>query len=49
MTTEAFPLYWPEGRPRTAQFRRERSRFKTTFAMARDSILLEHEVRNGKL
>jgi hypothetical protein len=41
MTTEAFPLYWPEGRTRTDRSRRERARFKTTFATARDELLNE--------
>lgn len=39
MTTEAYPLCWPEGRPRTDKHRRERSRFNTTFGKARDSLL----------
>jgi len=39
MTTEAYPLCWPEGRPRTDKYRRERSRFNTTFGKARDSLL----------
>jgi len=38
--TEAFPLYWPEGRQRTKHLR-ERSRFKTTFGRARSSIMYE--------
>lgn len=41
MTTEAFPLYWPEGRPRTEQRRRERSRFKTTFGQACHALMAE--------
>jgi len=32
--TEAYPLYWPEGRPRTPEHRRQRSRFKTGFGAA---------------
>ena len=37
--TDAFPLKWPEGRPRTDRFRRERSRFNTSFGKARDSLM----------
>ena len=37
--TEAYPLQWPEGRPRTR--RRETARFATTFAAARDALLEE--------
>ena len=32
--TEAFPLYWPEGRPRTQPYARKRSAFKTGFGAA---------------
>ena len=39
MTTEAYPLAWPEGRPRTERHRRDRSRFNTTFGKARDALL----------
>ena len=39
---EAWPLYWPEGRPRLAYYQREDARFKTTFARARDNII--HEI-----
>ncbi len=41
MTTEAFPLYWPEGRPRTEQHRRERSRFEVTFGHACHMLMRE--------
>lgn len=41
MTAEAYPLQWPEGWPRHQ--RRERARFATTFAQARDALI--HEVR----
>lgn len=40
---EAYPLYWPEGRPRTERYRRERSRFETGFARARNDV--SHEVQ----
>jgi hypothetical protein len=39
---EAFPLYWPEHRPRTKAWHREEARFDTSFARARDNIV--HEV-----
>lgn len=32
--TEAYPLYWPEGRERTKPYRRQRSRFNTGFGAA---------------
>lgn len=32
--TEAFPLYWPEDRPRTPTWKRQRSRFNTGFGAA---------------
>ncbi len=39
MTATAHPLEWPEGYPRTK--RRERARFNTGFAQARDGIVEE--------
>lgn len=39
MTTEAYPLHWQEGRPRTDPRRFERSRFNTTFGKARDALM----------
>lgn len=39
---EAYPLYWPEGRPRTERHRREMAKFKASFARARDDVL--HEI-----
>lgn len=41
MTTEAYPLQWPPGRPRTESWRRERAKFEVTFARARDNIVAE--------
>jgi hypothetical protein len=38
---EAYPLYYPKGKPRTASWRREQSRFNTTFGAARDSLMEE--------
>lgn len=37
--TEAYPLQWPTGRPRVT--RRERSRFNTSMATARDALIDE--------
>lgn len=39
--TESFPLYWPEGRPRTPSWKRQRSRFKTGFGMAVRQVMAE--------
>jgi hypothetical protein len=41
MTTEAYPLQWPPGRPRTERWKRERAKFEVTFARARDNIVAE--------
>ncbi|MET3512780.1 hypothetical protein ABIC63_000545 [Pseudacidovorax sp. 1753] len=41
MSTEAFPLHWPEGRSRTVSWKRERAKFDVTFARARDNIVAE--------
>lgn len=38
---ENYPLYWPEGRPRTAPHRRQRSRFQTGFGMAVREVVNE--------
>lgn len=35
---EAYPLYWPEGRPRTEDWRRQQSKFNAGFARARDEV-----------
>lgn len=45
--TEAYPLQWPAGRPRTA--RRERSRFDVTFARARDALFEELRLMGARL
>ncbi|WP_250512651.1 J domain-containing protein [Caballeronia sp. INDeC2] len=39
--TTAYPLQWPEGRPRTAPHRRGRAAFNATFAVARDNLIAE--------
>lgn len=44
---EAYPLHWPANKPRTQTSRREASRFETTFARARDSVLNEVKLLRG--
>jgi len=39
----AYPLTWPDGRPRTAPCNRKHARFKPNFASSRDACL--HEIR----
>lgn len=48
MTETRYPLYWPEGRPRTAWHNRETARFETTFARARDEIVRQIELMVGR-
>lgn len=48
MVAEAYPLYWPEGRPRTPRYHRERAKFDTSFARARDEIVRQVELMTGK-
>ena len=43
---EAFPLCWPQGRPRTP--RRERSRFNCSFATVRDELMREVAMLGGR-
>jgi hypothetical protein len=45
---EAYPLYWPEGRPKTKDYKREPARFDTSFARARDNVVHEVELLCGK-
>lgn len=45
---ESYPLYWPEGRPRTSRGERERSRFDTSFARARDEVVRQVELMTGR-
>lgn len=45
---ESWPLYWPEGRPRTPQHARERARFDMSFARARDEVSRQVEFMTGK-
>lgn len=47
--TEAFPLYWPENRPRTPDHRRQRSRFQTGFGMAVRSVMNELRLLGARL
>lgn len=45
---EAYPLYWPEGRPRTSYHRRKDSKFKPNFAVCRDALIAEVSRLGGK-
>ena len=45
--TEAYPLQWPDHKKKSAI--REKSRFNTTFAKARDGLLREIDLLGGKL
>jgi hypothetical protein len=40
---ENFPLYWPEGWKRTAEYARKFGRFRTGFAVGRDDLIKELE------
>lgn len=42
MSAESYPLFWPEGWPRTAEYKRtSNSQFKTTFTKAREDLFRE--------
>lgn len=43
----AFPLCWPDGRPRTAPANRRHARFKTSFATARKNLIREIKLLGG--
>lgn len=47
MTTEAYPLAWPFGKPRTQN--PQQARFKVRFAKARDELMSEIEKLGGKM
>lgn len=44
---EAYPLYWPDGWKRTTSWDRKSSKFKSSFAVARDEVLREVERLRG--
>lgn len=44
---EAYPLCWPEGRPRTPADWREPAKFECTMARARDDVLHEIKLMKG--
>lgn len=46
MTAEAYPLYWPEGWPRTAEV--ERSRYKVTYGIAVKDLQRELALLGGE-
>jgi DnaJ domain len=48
MTINAYPLHWPAGKPRSNIYCRESSKFKSTFAVARDELLAEIERLRGR-
>lgn len=48
MTIDAYPLTWPDGRIRTPSYSRERAKFATTFARARDDVFHEVELLVGR-
>lgn len=48
MTVEAFPLQWPNGRPRRPYPRRESSNFDTSMAKARDALFYELRLLGAK-
>lgn len=47
--TESWPLHWPEGRARTPDYRREPSRFNTSFGIAVQEVLREVARLGGRL
>lgn len=48
MTIDAFPLAWPDGWKRTNSYARDASKFKSTFAVARDELMAEIERLRGR-
>lgn len=48
VTENAYPLSWPEGWPRTQAGKRQRARFDTTFAVARDALFEEVRRLGGR-
>lgn len=48
MMIEAYPLHWPEGWSRTRAWHRSQSKFKNSFARARDELLDEIERLRGR-
>lgn len=45
---QAYPLSWPEGRPRTPEWQRKHARFETTLGKARDALLAEIRRLGGR-
>lgn len=41
LSIDAYPLYWPEGQPRTKRDQREASRFKKSFVIVRAALIVE--------
>jgi len=49
MNTEAYPLQWPEGRPRTPKHSRIDSKMSDKFTQTRDQLINEIKLLKGKL
>lgn len=47
--TQAYPLHWPAGWPRTPADKRGRACFETGFGKARDGLLKEVALMGGRL
>ena len=47
MFIESYPLYWPEGWPRTEKEKRTHSRFHVTFGQARDGLIQQVKLLAG--
>lgn len=48
MNPTAYPLQWPEGWPRTAEFSRQTSRFKTTLPQALSALETQVRLLRGR-
>lgn len=48
MSIEAYPLQWPDNKPRTQPGRRQLARFKATFTVARDELYEEIRRLGGR-
>lgn len=48
MSIEAYPLQWPDNKPRTRPGRRQFARFRTTFTVSRDELFEEIRRLGGR-
>lgn len=46
--TDAYPLAWPAGWPRTPRYKRKHGRFQSSFAKARDMVVAEIRKLGGR-